>query len=470
MCRSITSGSALDVIEIDAASNRGIDDIRELRERVKFSPSSARYKVYIIDEVHMLTTDASNALLKTLEEPPPHAIFVLATTEPHKLLPTILSRCQRFDFRRLSHKAVIAKLTLISQEEGISIEPQALKLIAGAVSGSLRDAENVLQQLAAYYGRRIEVGQVEDMLGITSDARVDRLVQDIARRDVASGLATIGSLVSDGLDLMQFNRALVDRLRSLLLVRSGAESAVELSAEDIAQLQTVAQMFSIEDIVRALKCFGAIDLRTRDYSSIPMELALVESILPEEEDTTVAPPKQQARGGTSNTKTGETISRSVQSTPEASPVETSPEKETEPASSEVPQTSPSPAAGQSDLERIRSQWDSFVNTLKGEGSASLDAFLRSACEPEAIEGDTLVLAFYHEFHKEKVEEPKHTRAVERKLADIFGVPNKIRCVLRPREQKPKQRAVDSHLVKAALEMGGRITSIVEDSSTGGGEV
>ncbi|MFC2018285.1 DNA polymerase III subunit gamma/tau, partial [Chloroflexota bacterium] len=135
MCQAVTQGRAMDIIEIDAASNRGIDEIRELRERVNFVPSRARYKVYIIDEVHMLTEPASNALLKTLEEPPPHAIFILATTEPHKMLPTIISRCQRFDFHRLSHSAVISKLMHISEQEGISIEPQALRLIAKGVSG-----------------------------------------------------------------------------------------------------------------------------------------------------------------------------------------------------------------------------------------------------------------------------------------------------------------------------------------------
>ena len=221
MCQATTNGSALDVIEIDAASNRGIDDIRELRERVKFAPNSARYKVYIIDEVHMLTTDASNALLKTLEEPPPHAIFVLATTEPHKLLPTILSRCQRFDFRRLSHSAVVSKLTLICQQEDIAIEPQALKLVARSVAGSLRDAENLLQQLVAYSGRQIDVSQVQDMLGVTTDSRVKELVGHIAARDVAAGLDTINSLVADGLDLMQFNRGLVEYLRNVLLAKSG---------------------------------------------------------------------------------------------------------------------------------------------------------------------------------------------------------------------------------------------------------
>jgi DNA polymerase-3 subunit gamma/tau len=470
MCQSITRGSALDVIEIDAASNRGIDDIRELRERVKFAPSSARYKVYIIDEVHMLTADASNALLKTLEEPPPHAIFVLATTEPHKLLPTILSRCQRFDFRRLSHGAVVAKLTHVSREEGISIEPQALRLIAGAVSGSLRDAENVLQQLSAYYGSQIDIRQVEDMLGITSDSRVDRLVQDIAQRDIASGLATIGRLVGDGLDLMQFNRALVDRLRNMLLIKSGAESSVDRSAEDIAELKAMAQKMPVEDIVRALKSFGAIDLRSRDYSSLPMELALVESVLPEQGDLPVAPTRQVTGDRLSDKGDSESYAVGSSGSTSASPSEREHDASTSADGQAVQMAPSSVAAHQPELERIRSQWDSFVGRLRWEGpGANLDAFLRSACEPSAVEGDTLVLAFYHSFQKDMVEKPEHSRMIERKLAEVFGVPNKIRCILTPKDQKARQRPVDGHLVKAALEMGGRITSVVENSSTGGGE-
>lgn len=475
VCQSITQGSALDVIEIDAASNRGIDDIRELRERVKFSPGSARYKVYIIDEVHMLTTDASNALLKTLEEPPPHAIFVLATTEPHKLLPTILSRCQRFDFRRLSHKAVIAKLTLVSHEEGISIEPQALKLIAGAVSGSLRDAENVLQQLTAYYGRHIDTSQVEDMLGITSDSRVERLVQDIAKRDIASGMATIGSLVGDGLDLMQFNRALVDRLRSMLLIRSGAESAVELSAEDIAQLKAIADLFSVEDIVRALKSFGSIDLRSRDYSSLPIELALVESILPEHGDIPPPSPRQEGSTVTGKKADKETRTQRTPTPSDAAQGDALPCREGDtPTSADVrsvQEAAASVTSDQPELARVKGQWESFVQALKKEGfSPNSCAYLRSACEPEALEGNTLVLAFQYEIHMEKIEDPRSITTVERKLADMFGVPNKIRCILRAKEQKTKQKAVDSHLVKAALEMGGRIAGISEDTSIGEGEV
>jgi DNA polymerase-3 subunit gamma/tau len=494
LCQATTNGSALDVIEIDAASNRGIDDIRELRERVKYAPNSAQYKVYIIDEVHMLTTDASNALLKTLEEPPPHAIFVLATTEPHKLLPTILSRCQRFDFRRLSHNAVVSKLTLICQQEGIAIEPQALKLVARSVSGSLRDAENLLQQLVAYYGHQINVSQVQDMLGVTADSRVKELAGHIAARDVAAGLDTINSLVADGLDLMQFNRGLVEYLRNMLLAKSGAEASVDLALDDLAEVKQLADRMAMDDVVRTLKLFGQIDLRSRDYSSLPLELALVESILPKEAK---APPPVRRPEASRKVAVVSAKPSAVVSKPEPTPAKT-----VTPASEpKLPKEQPSPSAVQpevkivtviqpagelaplvlgatpeptktedAELERVKSQWSDFVNTLRGVGSSgSLDAFLRSACEPEAVEGDTLVLAFYHDFHKNKIEDTKYTRMVEKKLADKFGSPNKIRCVLKTKEVKPKRKVEDIPLVKAALEHGARITSVVEDSSTTEGE-
>ncbi len=165
------------MIEIDAASNTGVDDIRALRERVNYAPNQARYKVYIIDEVHMLSTSASNALLKTLEEPPPSVIFVLATTEAHKVLLTIISRCQRFDFRRVSQKYIVQKLNLICSSEGIKIEPEALRLIAKSAAGSLRDAENLLEQLFTYYGSDIGLSQAQAILGITGDERARELAR-----------------------------------------------------------------------------------------------------------------------------------------------------------------------------------------------------------------------------------------------------------------------------------------------------
>ena len=191
ICRSLNEGRSLDLIEIDAASNRGIDEIRELRERIAFAPSECRYKVYVIDEVHMLTKEAFNALLKTLEEPPPHAIFVLATTEPHRIPPTVLSRCQRFDFRRVSLQHLKQKLELICAKEGIRAEPAALEAIARYALGSFRDAESLLDQLASFGDEMISLKRVQDMLGAVSTEIVGRLVDYLVEGDMTSGLALI---------------------------------------------------------------------------------------------------------------------------------------------------------------------------------------------------------------------------------------------------------------------------------------
>lgn len=450
MCQAITRGSALDVIEIDAASNRKIDDVRDLRETVRFAPAAARYKVYIIDEVHMLTTEASNALLKTLEEPPPRTVFVLATTEPHKLLPTILSRCQRFDFRRLSHSAVVTKLMRVCQEEGIAIEALSLGLIARSVSGSLRDAENLLQQLVAYYGDKIDTHQVEDTLGITTDSRVKQLASQIVKRDIAAGLATINSVVGDGLDLQQFNRGVVERLRDMLLVKSGASASVDLASEDLAEIKELADGISVEDLIESLKLFGEADLRSKEHSSLPLEIALVECILTGGSDKSIA---GERRVEPKRERKAPVPSKHEKVSSAEPPVAVS---STEASQEEVPPAT----ALQPEVERIRSQWGEFVDTLRGVGSGgNLDAFLRSACEPVAVEEDTLVLAFNYPFHKEKIEDPKYCRLLERKLSEKFGKPSKVRCILKP---KAGRRAIEGHLVKAALEMGGRITSVIED--------
>ena len=286
MCRAITEGSAMDVIEIDAASNTGVDDIRSLREKVNYAPGQARYKVYIIDEVHMLSNSASNALLKTLEEPPPQVIFILATTEIHKVLPTIMSRCQRFDFRRISQSDVVAKLTSICDAEGIKIEPEGLRLIARSATGSLRDAENLLEQLTTYYGNEIGLPQVQAVLGITGDERAKELVKHIVNNDISAGVSTINGVNSDGLDLRQFNRELVAYLRQLLLVKTGSEEAVDLTAEDIAELKELAAKTTLAQILRAIKLFGQLEIGFDNYSTLPLELALVDCTQPPAEAIT----------------------------------------------------------------------------------------------------------------------------------------------------------------------------------------
>ena len=458
-CRSITEGRALDVIEIDAASNRGIDEIRSLREKANYAPSLARYKVYIIDEVHMLTEAACNALLKTLEEPPPHVIFILATTEAHKVLPTIVSRCQRFNFHRLRQTDITDKLKLICKREEIHIEPASLELIARAATGSLRDAENILQQMIAYYGNQIELGQIQAELGIGWDSRVRELARCVVSRDVGAGLRVISSLDSDGVDLRQFSRGLVEYLRGLLLAKSRCEEALDVTSEDLAEMRSLAANVSMDYLLRAVKSFSSIDFRSDSYSTLSLELPFLGCALSartgQEELTTnksvdaasavnITGPLEQATvpEAPSLDELGAEVSSGVAVAPDPDRAQT-----------EVPRQETA-----QDIDYLRSRWREFIKSLRGEGSSgNLDAFLRSACDPIALEDDTLVLGFYYSFHKEKIEDAKYRHLVEKKLKEVFGRPYKIRCVLVDNKREvPTQPRTENPVIKAALEMGATI--------------
>ena len=473
LCQAITEGRAMDVVEIDAASNRGIDDIRDLRERVNFAPNVAKYKVYIVDEVHMLTEPAANALLKTLEEPPPHVKFVLATTEPHKVPTTILSRCQRFDFRRIPQAAMVSRLTGICEQEGIAIEPAALKLIARSATGSMRDAENLLEQLVAYYGNEIEPHQVQAILGITGDPRAQELAKYIIDRDVSAGLATINGVTNDGLDLRQFNRELVEYLRGLLLIKAGADEAIDLTPEAVEEMKTLAARASLDQISQAVKLFRQVDVDFDGFSPLPLELAFVEYALPAEEEAPAVTPqpraakkeapavtpqpraaKKEAPAATPQPRAAEEEAPAITPQPQAreEAVAAPPEavdKREEPRAIPMPELSP-------EIEHLRNRWREVVASLRGMGSrGNLDAFLRSACEPVALEGDTIILGFYYAFHKEKIEDPKYRHMVEQKVSEVFGAPYKIRCRL----IGPKSKG---HLVEAALQMGAKIIDREEE--------
>ncbi len=459
ICQAITEGRALDIIEVDAASNRRIDEIRELRERVNYAPNQARYKVYIIDEVHMLTNEAANALLKTLEEPPPHVIFVLATTEAHKILPTILSRCQRFDFRRISQADVVAKLSRISESEGIGIEPEALRLIARAATGSLRDAENLLQQLNTYYGAEIEFQQVQTILGISGDWRAKELIRHIIDNDISAGVATINSVNSDGLDLRQFNRELVEYLRMLLLIKTGADESVDLTTEDINELKDLAAMASLTQILKAVKRFGQLELGLDNYSTLPLELALVDCTLPtaeeKEEPVPQAEPEPAAKLATPKatpppeqpaTQPEEAI------VPEPVPAVAEPASTKEPAPADTGSATATPPEAGSEIERLRLNWRKFImEAPSGTGRTPAAALLRSAI-PKAIEDDTLVLSFKYPLHKENMEKLDNQKTAEKIISGFLGRPCRVRCVHEPE---------NNHLVKAALRMGAQVIDAEE---------
>ncbi|HTZ39887.1 MAG TPA: DNA polymerase III subunit gamma/tau [Syntrophales bacterium] len=264
-CREITEGTSMDVREIDGASNRGIDEIRELRENVKFSPSSSHYKIYIIDEVHMLTKEAFNALLKTLEEPPPHVIFVFATTETHKIPATILSRCQRYEFRRIPLKEITATLRKIAAGEGIKVSDQALTWIAQGGEGSLRDSQSVFDQAISFAGTDIADADVEALLGMGDRKYLFDLSRAILGRDAAICLRIIDEAFYAGADLKVFYERLLSHFRNLLLVKitSGENDFLDLSDHEVEELRRQAGPASRETLQRLLDVLMAGDEEMR---------------------------------------------------------------------------------------------------------------------------------------------------------------------------------------------------------------
>ncbi len=458
MCQAVLEDRAMDVIEIDAASNRSIDDVRELRERVNYAPSEARYKVYIIDEFHMLSKDACNALLKTLEEPPPHVIFILATTEAHKVLPTIMSRCQRFDFHRLSQVDVVARLKTVSQAENISIEPQSLQLIARAATGSLRDAENLLEQLTTYYGSEVQFNQVQAMLGITGDYRAKELLKHIITSDVPAGIATVNNVNKDGLDLRQFNRELVEYLRQLLLVKTGSDHAVDLTADDVADLKALSAKASLQHILKAIKLFSQIEPGLDNYSTLPLELALVEcSLAPEPERVSAVPRPVSEPFQT----TGPAIARAPPV--QAKEVKAEPVTYTEPSLKPEPVPIVAQAPAQSvaekapvlgtEIERLKTNWRQMLENLPPDiRKSNAIAILRSQVKATAIEGDVVVLSLKSPFIIEKLEKPENKQIAEKVISGFLGRTCCLRCIHEPEK---------NHLVNEAIKRGAQVTSVEE---------
>ena len=447
MCQAITEGKALDVIEIDAASNTGVDDIRALREKVNYAPHQAQYKVYIIDEVHMLSTSASNALLKTLEEPPPYVIFILATTEAHKVLATIASRCQRFDFRRLGQKDIILKLNRISSTEGIKIRPEALRLISKNATGSLRDAENMLEQLFAYYGADISLKQVQVILGVTGDERVKELLRHIVNNDIAAGMKTINAVTNDSLDLKQFSRELATYLRGLLLVKTGGDKDLDFTPEELAELKGLASMIPLEHVLKAVKLFSQLEPGLDSCSSsLPLELALVDYTLAEAEeketptlqtkDKFVKPKEMAITSPPQPPKNRATKPESIGVTPEA----------VEPA------TPPPESSGE--LERLQLNWRQVIEQAPESARRTpAIAILRSAgVKPVALEGDMVTLTFRYSYHKDKIEELENKRVVAKIISRFLGHSCQVCCAYKPEE---------NHLVREAQKLGAQIINVEE---------
>ncbi len=290
-CNEIVKGRAMDLIEIDAASHRGIDDIRELKDGIQFAPAKSKYKVFIIDEAHQLTKEAANALLKTLEEPPAHAVFVLATTEIHKMISTIISRCQRFDFRKSTLPEIMKRLSVLCKKENIKIEKPAMELIALNSSGALRDAENLLNQVAIlYHGSKSEIKKqdIKDLLGLVEIEMVSKFTEFITKKQAHNAISYLNEITDKGLDLEEFSKALISYLRKGLILKimgegnpdSASEFLSGLTKEEILKLKNQVSSFEQADLRKTLNTFLEAQNKIR-YASIPqlpLELAVVEVI------------------------------------------------------------------------------------------------------------------------------------------------------------------------------------------------
>jgi DNA polymerase-3 subunit gamma/tau len=443
ICQAVNERRLLDLIEIDAASNTGVDDVRELRERVGFRPNEARYKVYVIDEVHMLSNAAFNALLKTLEEPPPHAIFVLATTERHKIPATVLSRCQRFDFRRIPVAEIVARLEWLTEQEHIQADREALTLIARQATGSMRDAESLVDQLASYDGQGITAAEVRAALGAGASETVVEVTDALAKGDMAQGLGAINTAVDEGADPRQFARQMVEHLRALLLMRLESGVVPAHVSEDLRpRLEAQAAALSPRALARAVRLFNqaAVEAKGGWQPQLPLEMAFIAAALPPE-----------LEGPVSRPPSGQDVPRTLPPARHS----TSPPAKSRPASAHSAPSSPSPstatvrepeptydraAPGDGSLtpETLRSRWPEFLNALRPR-NLSLEALMRS-CEPVAVEGDVVSLEFAHNFHRSKVEEEHNKHLIEDVLSTLVGQRYRVRCVLgQGRAVTPPQR-------------------------------
>ncbi len=284
-CKEIIRSESLDVLEIDGASNRGIDEIRSLRERAKFFPVKARFKVYIIDEVHMLTHQAFNALLKTLEEPPPHVVFIFATTDPYKLPPTIISRCQRFDFRRISTADILSRLGQIAQKEKISITPEALSLIAEAAENSMRDAEVILDQAVSYAGGSISEEDVAEILGVVEKKYLSQLTENVARRNVSANIALVNELLEKGKSPEWLIKGWQRWFRNLVLIKLDKErkNLSFLTPKERKEMERQASYFSLRDLIHFINVLSQAERKVTLSSQpqIHLELLAIELSSPD---------------------------------------------------------------------------------------------------------------------------------------------------------------------------------------------
>ncbi len=459
-CIAVNEGRFLDLIEIDAASNTSVDDIRELRDNINFSPSQGRFKVYIIDEVHMLSTSAFNALLKTLEEPPSHVIFVLATTEIHKIPATVLSRCQRHEFRRIPVQTIIDKLKLLCAQEHIEIEDEALSLVARQATGSLRDAISLIDQLSSI-GKVITLETAQNILGTATSQAVLDLGQAIQDHDSARGLEVIHTALDAGTDPRQFARQVVAYLRTLLVIKLNGSKDLELLPEVRSLMEAHAQNFSTEQLIATINQFNAAatDLKANWHPGLGLELAFAASL--------TAPAEQP------KTFVAEPISHPVSSTsrhPEKTGTDAGTPKVSSPKESSESVSAPQPAPVTSaqvdfNLDNLQERWDQIKREVRQMDQVA-GALLNSSRIVSANDA-LLTLGFSSDLLREKMMSEKMLRSVRKVLSKYFLQVITINSIVFSKSETGSDVAdvIPNGLVDMTLrELGGRVRKTTPKNS------
>ena len=468
ICTQIGEGSFIDLHEIDAASHRGVDDMRDLISKLPTMPNVARKKVYVIDEVHGLTNYAEEALLKTLEEPPGHVIFVLATTEEGSVRSTIASRCQKLHFRKIGQEDAISRLSFIAAQENLKVSDDILGVLVRAAEGSLRDASNFLENLVLNAGDNPSMEEAENLFGTYWSARAYSLLNLSAdRNSLQEVLHKIGELYAQGVDMRQLQRELIVEARSLLLIKAGVGATLGLTVEDLELRNRLSQKFDLQYISDLLGKMVQVELKSGE-SPLKIELIFVEmnigngltqrqTLEPENLEPYVGHSSLVDQKKDKNTDAAEQDLIMNQIPTESHIVV--PNKEEAAKDSQI-EDMPHIPQGEIDDQRIvidsadlsvedlQARWKAIVDQFKGIGAGgNIDAFLRSVSVPISINGQSIVIGFYHDFHKQKIEDPRYKPLVEKKLSEILGNHYSIEC-----EKIDREKSV-GHLVKAAIDMG-----------------
>ncbi len=458
-CKEITTGRSVNVLEIDGASNRGINEIRDLRENVKYPPSQANYRIFIIDEVHMLTKEAFNALLKTLEEPPPHVIFIFATTEPSKVPETIISRCQRYDFHRIPVEKIVPQLEYIAQEEKVEILRDILILIAKKVEGGMRDAESLLDQVISFSGKKVKIEDAQRILGLIDYNYFMELSKLVLQQDRAALVKRAHEVFNKGVEVGEFLAGLGEHFRNLLIAKTtGSVEMIDLPAEMKSKYIAEADQWNSGDLLRLIQLTtdAKVNLKSALNQRTHLELLLLKMGSLDKTITIQQLIQAIESGGTSRKNTTLT-SKPVSSSGMHSVKEGKPHSKTGQVSKEAgEQQTDSQHDDAGDLKKIKQHWEKIIEEVR-QTNVSLATFLKHG-EPHQIKHNTLAITFHKSADFQRQNVKNKANVIEKAIRKLIGRSLRIKCILSNQNSKiiPDTKEVDEMAEKLAKDFDGEI--------------